>query len=460
MVQAGIISIQLLLLIPFPGGLLPDLIVLLVGAASAFLLAYFLTFAVRAFCYKLGWLDRPAARRVHIKAVPRLGGIGIFLAFAIASLLFYPPGSGNEVVIYWLLLAAATFMVLVHLYDDVLGLKPIPKLLAQTVAVIIILGPWGGVFHGILLFTFNNPFGREMMQPGLAWYLQPTFFLFVHPPSPDIQPGISLAAIPAILLTWFWTAGMMNTVNLLDGMDGLATGVVAIAGFFITIISFILQQHSIAILSAIFTGAVLGFLPHNWNPAKIFMGDTGSMFLGLSLAVLSVMGGAKLALAFMVLGVPILDVAVVMINRIRRGQSPLHYDKTHLHYRLMATGLSVKQICYVIYGLSFIYGLLALTLSGIHNAHFYKFIGVGLVVLTMAALIIWIDYRQRQRGVRIHLGGPEPTPAPQNGEDNNPEVSRDDQRRISLERQARVGDPNVPPQNLHDGEPSPARFPQ
>ena len=460
MVQAGIVSIQLLLLIPFPGGLLPDLIMLLVGAACAFLLAYFLTFAVKAFCYKVGWLDRPAARRVHIKAVPRLGGIAIFLAFVIASLLFYTPGSGNEVVIYWLLLAAATFMVLVHLYDDVLGLKPIPKLLAQTVAVIIILGPWGGVFHGILLFTFNNPFGREMMQPGLSWYLQPTFFLFVHPPSPDIQPGISLAAIPAILLTWFWTAGMMNTVNLLDGMDGLAAGVVAIAGFFITIISFILQQHSIAILSAIFTGAVLGFLPHNWNPAKIFMGDTGSMFLRLSLAVLSVMGGAKLALAFMVLGVPILDVAVVMINRIRRGQSPLHYDKTHLHYRLMATGLSVKQICYVIYGLSFIYGLLALTLSGIHNAHFYKFIGVGLVVLTMAALIIWIDYRQRQRGVRIHLGGPEPAPEPQNGEGNAPEASRDDQRGGSLERQARVGDPNVPPQNLHDGEPSPARFPQ
>jgi UDP-GlcNAc:undecaprenyl-phosphate GlcNAc-1-phosphate transferase len=460
MVQAGIVSIQLLLLIPFPGGLLPDLIMLLVGAVCAFLLAYFLTFAVRAFCYKVGWLDRPAARRVHIRAVPRLGGIAIFLAFVIASLLFYPPGSGNEVVIYWLLLAAATFMVLVHLYDDVLGLKPIPKLLAQTVAVIIILGPWGGVFHGILLFTFNNPFGREMMQPGLPWYLQPTLFLFVHPPSPDIQPGISLVAIPAILLTWFWTAGMMNTVNLLDGMDGLAAGVVAIAGFFITIISFILQQHSIAILSAIFTGAVLGFLPHNWNPAKIFMGDTGSMFLGLSLAVLSVMGGAKLALAFMVLGVPILDVAVVMINRIRRGQSPLHYDKTHLHYRLMATGLSVKQICYAIYGLSFIYGLLALTLSGIHNAHFYKFIGVGLVVLTMAALIIWIDYRQRQRGVRIHLGGPEPTPAPQNGEGNVPEASRDDQQGVSLERQARVGDPNVPPQNHYDGEPSPARFPQ
>lgn len=459
MVQAGIKSFQLMLLIPFPGVHLPDLVMLLIGAACAFLLSYLLTFAVRAFCYKVGWLDRPAARRVHIRAVPRLGGIAMFLAFVIASLLFYTPGSNNEVVIYWLLIAAATLMVLVHLYDDVLGLKPLPKLLAQTVAVIIILGPWGGVFHGILLFTFNNPIGRETMQSGLPWYLQPTLFLFIHPPSPDIQPSISLVAIPALLLTWFWTVGMMNTVNLLDGLDGLAAGVVAIAGFFITIISFMLQQQSIAALCAIFTGAVLGFLPHNWNPAKIFMGDTGSMFLGLSLAVLSVMGGAKLALAFMVLGVPILDVAVVMINRIRRGQSPLHYDKTHLHHRLMATGLSVKQICYVIYGLSFIYGLLALTLSGIHNAHFYKFIGVGLVVLTMAALIIWIDYRQRQRGIRINLGGPEPTPFPENDDDDLPDASADNQQDVATERNREANKSNRPPRSLSDSEHSPARFP-
>src|SRR5260370_5929355 len=156
---------------------------------------------------------------------------------------------------------------------------------------------------------------------------------------------------------------MMNTVNLIDGLDGLATGVVAIAALIITIISFVLGQYSIAILSAMFTGATLGFLPHNWNPAKIFMGDSGSMFIGLGLAVLSIMGGAKIALAIIVLGVPILDVAVVMINRIRRGQSPLHYDKTHLHYRLMATGLNARQICYVFYGLTFLFGLLALSAS-------------------------------------------------------------------------------------------------
>jgi UDP-GlcNAc:undecaprenyl-phosphate GlcNAc-1-phosphate transferase len=238
----------------------------------------------------------------------------------------------------------------------------------------------------------------------LPWFREPTLFLVVQ------NSDIALAAIPAILLTWFWTVGMMNTVNWIDGMDGLATGVVGITAFFITLISFILHQYSIAVLSAIFTGAVFGFLPHNWNPAKIFMGDTGSMFLGLALAVLSIMGGAKLALALMVLGIPILDVAVVIMNRIRRGQSPVHYDKTHLHHRLMATGLSVKQICYLFYGVAIIFGLLALSFSGIHAAHFYKFIGIILVILTMIGLIFWVDHRQLQRGVPIKLGGPDPAP--------------------------------------------------
>ncbi len=431
MTQADIIN-QLLLLTPIAHDYhnnIHNALILLIGGACAFLFAFLLTFAVRAFCYKMGWLDYPAERRVHSKAVPRLGGVAIFVAFVLASLLLYTPGSHNERVIYWLLLAASTLMVLVHTYDDILGLKPWPKLLAQTLAVVIVLGPWGGVFHGILLFTFNNPFGRAVMEPGLPWYLQPTLFLFIHPssPSPDFLPNITFLAIPAVLLTWFWVAGMMNTVNWIDGMDGLATGVVGIAGLFVTLISFMLDQQSIAILAAIFTGAVFGFLPHNWNPAKIFMGDTGSMFLGLGLAVLSVMGGAKLALALMVLGVPVLDVAVVIINRIRRKRSPLHFDKTHLHHRLMATGLSVKQICYMIYGLSLLFGLLALTLTGMHNAHFYKFMGLGLVGITMAVLIIWIDYRQRRRGIGIRLEGPDIPSAPVPAESLDSASDRPDQ---------------------------------
>src|SRR5216684_3935932 len=373
MTQASIIYHQLLFFFPINS----DILTALIGGGCAFVFAYLLTFLIGAFCRKVGWLDRPAASRVHIKAVPRLGGVAIFMAFLIASLLFYKPGPSlnphaHELTIYWLLIAAGALMVIVHAYDDVMGLKPLPKLIAQTVAVLIILAPWGTEFNGILIFTFNNPFG---IAQGAPWYLQPTLFLFTH------DTLIGLIAIPAVLFTWFWIVGMMNTVNLIDGLDGLATGVVAIAALIITIISFVLGQYSIAILSAIFTGATLGFLPHNWNPAKIFMGDSGSMFLGLGLAVLSIMGGAKIALALIVLGVPILDVAVVMINRIRRGQSPLHYDKTHLHYRLMATGLNARQICLVFYGLTFLFGLLALSASVIPNAHFFKLVVIGVVVL-------------------------------------------------------------------------------
>ena len=402
MVRASMIHLQLLLLIPVR---LPDAVILLIGGLCAFGAAWVLSWGVGAFSRRVGWLDYPAERRVHTIPVPRLGGVAIYLAFVVVSLLLYAPGpksNANELAIYWLLVAAGGLMVLIHAYDDVFGLGPWPKLIAQTIAVIIILGPWDGVFHGILLFTFNNPFGRQFAHPGLPWYMQPTLFLIIH------TSAITWAAIPAVLLTWFWTVGMMNTVNWIDGMDGLATGVVGITSLFITLISFMLNQQSIAVLAAIFTGAIFGFLPWNWNPAKMFMGDSGAMFLGLGLAVLSVMGGAKLALALMVLGVPILDVAIVIINRVRRGQSPLHYDKTHLHHRLMATGLSVRQICYVLYGLSLLFGLLALSISGIHSAHFYKFIGVALVGITMAALVIWIDYRQRRRGGRIKLGGPYP----------------------------------------------------
>lgn len=379
---------------------LPAWIMLLAGAASAFLLTYILAFGVKAYCLKTGWLDWPAERRVHKVPLPRLGGVAIYSAFMISSLLFYIPGPQNEITIYWLLAGAGLLIVIVHAYDDVKGLRPWVKLLAQTLAVFVVLGPWNGQFHGVLLFTVNNPFGGHNANPLLPWYQQPTIKLLV-----DSQT-ISWAALPAVLLTWFWTVGMMNTVNWIDGMDGLATGVVGITALFITIISLMLGQQSIAVLSAIFTGAVLGFLPHNWNPAKVFMGDCGAMFLGLALAVLSIMGGAKLALAFMVLGVPILDVALVILHRLRRGQSPFHYDKTHLHHRLLATGFSVRQICYLLYGLALTFGLLAVAISALQvgaSAHIAKFIGIVLVAVVMVMIILWADRRQRRYGKLLKL---------------------------------------------------------
>lgn len=396
MAEASFIHIRLLLLLPT--NLFPvSIATLLIAGICAFVLAFVLTFAVKAFCYKVNWLDRPEPRRIHKKSVPRLGGVAMFLAFVVVSLLFYSPGvhsNPTELSIFWLLLIASTLTVVVHAFDDARGLTPKTKLIAQSIAAIIVMGPWIPTFRGILLYTFSNPFDHLH----LPWFHDPQIYLFMT------QADFSVAAIPAVFFTWFWVVGMMNTVNLIDGLDGLATGVVGITALFITIISVMLGQISIAVLAAIFTGAVFGFLPHNWNPAKIFMGDSGAMFLGLGLAVLSIIGGAKLALALMVLGIPILDVAVVAINRVRRGQSALHFDNSHMHYRLLATGLSVKQICLLFYGLTVMFGVLALRLS-----HIYKFIGLALVVLTMFFLILWVDNRLRQSGLPIH---PDPEPPP------------------------------------------------
>jgi UDP-GlcNAc:undecaprenyl-phosphate GlcNAc-1-phosphate transferase len=374
---------------------LSDLFLLLFGGASAFLLSYLLIFGVIALCRKMNWI-RPAepGRKQDTRA--RLGGVAIYLAFVIASLIYYIHNPAlyvsynpyhDEATMYWLFLVASALIVLVNAYDDIRPLKPLPKLLAQTVAVIIVMGPFvDGLFHGVLLFGFSNPFQASQYSSVLPWYQQSIVTLLIN------RPEISLLAIPAVLFTWFWMVGMMNTVNWIDGSDGLAGGVVAITGVFIVIISWRMGQDTIAILSAIFTGAVLGFLPHNWNPAKILMGDSGSHFLGLGLAVLSIIGGAKVALALMVMGLPIVNIAVVIINRLRNGQRPWHYDSTHLHDRLRVAGFNPRQICYVFYSLTTIFGILALNLF-----HFYKLIGIALVVLTMVALIIWIDRRQQRR---------------------------------------------------------------
>ncbi|GAC1433125.1 MAG: MraY family glycosyltransferase [Ktedonobacteraceae bacterium] len=390
--------------------LLPTNILIIVGGACAFLLTYALTFGVIFFCRKLGFFDAVEERKIHKKPVPRLGGLGIFGAFLIVSLLFYAPlltlehaqteivfghTYPKELVIYVLLLLASTLIVAVHAYDDVRGLKPLPKLIAQTCAVLLLLGPGLHTFHGVLFFGVNNPLVHSITTHNsmLPWYKQPELTLFIN------RPDISLLAIPAVLFTWFWIVGMMNAINFIDGLDGLAPGIVAITGLFITIISWTLGQNSIAILSAIFTGAVAGFIPHNWNPAKIIMGDSGSQFLGIALAVLAVMGGAKFALILMILGIPILDIAWVMVNRMKRGQHPmkfdilyLHYRHTHLHYRLLFGGLNARQICYVLYSITFTFGLLALKLP-----HLYKLVGFALVGITMMALLLWSTQLQKKQ---------------------------------------------------------------
>jgi UDP-GlcNAc:undecaprenyl-phosphate/decaprenyl-phosphate GlcNAc-1-phosphate transferase len=411
------------LILGFLPGFLPPVAQIFLASGVSFALAYVLTIFVLRICQRFGLIEAVQEGKIHTVAVPRLGGIAIFAAFLFTSLIFYVPFLASqqssvetifghtypkELVMYVLFVMASLLIVIVHAYDDIKGLKPLPKLIAQTVAVLILLGPGLHTFHGVIFFGLHNPFatGSDVYNPALPWYEQSTLTLFMR------APLVSWIAIPAVIFTWFWIVGMMNTVNFIDGLDGLSAGVVAIAGLFITIISWTLQQHSIALLAAIFTGAIVGFLPKNWHPAKIIMGDSGSQFLGMGLAVLAVMGGAKFALILMLLGIPILDIAWVMINRIRRGQHPmqrdilpLHARFTHLHYRLLFGGLNPKQICLLLYGVTFMLGILTLVLPSA-----LKLLGLllmGVFMILLLRLSIYLQHRklmtsQRQESQALH----------------------------------------------------------
>ena len=314
---AGLVS-------PYPGPASLLLGFLLAAGCTAVL-----SLLVLRACVRVGILDQPAMGRVHNRPVPRLGGIAIFVSFFTISLLLFRPDSPWEGRVYLGLILAAILVVGVMAWDDIYGLPPLFRLAVQTVAAGIAMYPGG---HATLIQVLNNPLisahnGQTMLP---LW-----------------------VAIP---FTWFWITGMMNTINWVDGLDGLAGGVVTIAAIVMAAVSWLLGQHSAALLCAILAGATLGFLPWNWHPARLFMGDSGAMFLGLALAVLSNVGGAKLATMLLLLGVPILDAARVIVRRVRKGRSPLHWDRSHLHHRLLAGGLTQRQIALLFYLVTALFG--------------------------------------------------------------------------------------------------------
>lgn len=377
---------------------------LVAGFALALALSFVLTWLIERLSRRLGWLDQPDERRVHTVAVPRLGGVAMFLAFVITALLLYWPSSQHEALVYAGFLPAALFTTAVMAYDDVRGLPPGIKLGLQTIAVIILILP-GLLFaspaeHGAIISFIHNP---------------------LHIASARNMDTLDIPLLLAIPFTWFWTVGLMNTINFVDGLDGLAGGVTMIAAVVMMVVSVLLGEYVVAILCAIFAGSVLGFLPHNWNPAKIFMGDSGSMFLGLSLAVLANIGGAKLATMLLLLGIPVLDVAVVIIQRLRGGRGAFHYDKRHLHHKLLDSGFSQKQIVLIFYSLTGFFGLLAvLSLIlpdalpfvfsvSIAGASLVHLIGLGMVGVAMA-VILGIVIRRHQPPKEAKKLFPTPTP--------------------------------------------------
>jgi UDP-N-acetylmuramyl pentapeptide phosphotransferase/UDP-N-acetylglucosamine-1-phosphate transferase len=327
---------------------------------------------------KLGLLDQPAPRRVHQIPVPRSGGTAVFLAFTIGILITFildVPRNNPEIERLLLVIGASALVVGVMLYDDILGMAPLPKLLWQIgAAAIVVLPRFQGIDHGIVINTFNAPFAGEVKLP----------------------------ASFAVLFTLFWIVGMMNTINWVDGLDGLASSVTLVACAVLFAHTYFwprsAPQFTISLLPLALGAAVIGFLWFNWHPAKVILGDAGANFLGFALAVISIIGGAKIATAMLALGLPILDVAWVIFYRVSHGRAPYEADRGHLHHRLLDGGWTQAQIVIFVSGVSALFGVCSLLLSDrlLKGA----LIGaIGLVLLGTIGLMAFRDREKRTQAV-------------------------------------------------------------
>jgi UDP-GlcNAc:undecaprenyl-phosphate GlcNAc-1-phosphate transferase len=339
----------------------------------AFTLALVLTPLGEWLGQRYGFVATPGGRRRHVGTKSRLGGVALYIAFVAAAVLaqFLPVERQDpkELTRLMGLLLGATFIFLVGVYDDKKELSPAPQLIAQFITSLI------AIHFLIFIEVVNNPFALPSSPPtlggkegGQVWF--PWFI--------------------TLPLTIFWLMGMMNTVNWLDGLDGLAAGVSAILSAVLAIHMYREGQYSVALLPLALLGATLGFLPYNFHPAKVFMGSSGSFFLGFAVAALGIIAGAKMATVLLVMGIPILDVAWQIVSRLRLGRNPAIGDRGHLHFRLLDLGLSQRQIVLLYYLFCSFFGLLALVIS----SRLYKFLALLLLAALTLLLLLFVSRRK------------------------------------------------------------------
>ncbi len=327
---------------------------LLLAAAAALFISHLLTPHVKTFAEKVGAIDVPRdSRRVHNHPIPRMGGLAIFAGFVLSVLIFAEMSTQVMGMLIGAIIIAAMGAV-----DDIVTLNAWVKLAAQLLAA------WVAIRCGIVFDAISNP--------------------IIFSETTTIQIG--MFAIP---LTVLWIVGCTNAVNLIDGLDGLAVGVSAISSFTMLVVAIFVSEPNTAVILAALTGACIGFMPYNLNPAKIFMGDVGSQLLGYILATASVMGMFKFhaIITFLVpvlaMAVPLADTTAAFFRRICHGQSPFHADKKHLHHLLLAMGLDQKQAVAVLYSLSAVLGLIAVLLANTN-----VFVRVICLVLAFAISIL------------------------------------------------------------------------
>ena len=297
-----------------------DIIKLILCFSVAFGVSLASTPFVKVLAYKIGAIDVPKdARRVHDHPIPRLGGLAIFYGFLISILCFATVDTQLKGIIIGCLIIVAVGIV-----DDVKQLGAKVKFALQIVTALVV------VFHGVTI-------------------------KYISVPSFIVESGILPLGVMSIPITIIWIVGVTNAVNLIDGLDGLAVGVSSIATFSLFFIAILTSEIQIAVMTAALAGACLGFLPYNFNPAKIFMGDTGSTFLGFMLSVICIQGLFKgyviisFIVPFLILGLPIFDTGFAIVRRIWNKKPIMAPDRGHLHHRLMDMGFSQKQTVAILY---------------------------------------------------------------------------------------------------------------
>lgn len=315
-----------------------------IAFAMALVIAYLATPYVRRLAIELKVLVHPGGRRIHTRPMPLWGGIAIYGAFLITCLVMMKLTglkSKDEISIFGVLIAGAIILIM-GLIDDMKELSAIIQTLAIIVASLVVMA------FGVRVQFLSNPFTHKMIYLSTFWSWS---------------------------LTLIWMFVVTKTIDFMDGLDGLAAGIGAIAAGFLAIMASYYHQYHVALMAATLSGACIGFLRFNFNPAKIFMGTGGSQFVGFTLASIAVIGAFKVAAAMaialpvLVLGVPIVDGFFVMFRRLYKRQ-PIHIaDRSHLHHRLLARGLSQKQAVYVIWGISTLLGVTALWLLWLRHHH-------------------------------------------------------------------------------------------
>lgn len=322
-------------------------------------LSLLLTPIVKVFSVKIGAVDVPKdGRRMHDHPIPRLGGLAIFLAFMVSVLIFVPLDTAKKGM-----LLGAVIIVILGIFDDIHALSAKLKFLVQLVAALV------ATLMGNRIEVLTNP---NIFSDNPIWEL-------------------GWLSFP---VTVIWIVAITNAVNLIDGLDGLACGVSTISSLTMLVIALLVSNTNVATVMAALVGACIGFLPYNFNPAKIFMGDTGATFLGFIMATMSVQGMFKMynlisfVVPFLILGLPIFDVCFAVVRRVSKGQSPMQPDRSHVHHKLIDMGLSQKQAVGTLYVVTAILGLSAVILIA-SNA--FKAI-IVLVALALVALIAWRIY--------------------------------------------------------------------